>query len=252
MRSSTVYFSEMKYRLKAVLTARASWGVVGFLVAVQVLVSVSGGHESLPSVFVHFGLSREGMAEGKFWQLVTYGFLHGGFLHVAINSLCILLIGARVEHVLGRGLVLKALLVGFVGGGLAHLVLDSNGPLVGASGGCVALLILLTTLSPDSKIWPIPVSARSLGIGVISAELVLAVAGLNLDLPVFRQLGKLYEAMGLSGTGYTIGHACHFGGGVAGGLMGLWLLRPRVTIATLRRERERREARKVKSGELSE
>jgi len=251
MRCSGVYFSELRHRLQSVLSARASWSVVITLLALQILVSVAGGPERMPWLFHHFGLSRAGMAAGEFWQLVTYGLLHGGPIHVALNCLCIIMIGSRVEHVLGRDRVVKTLIAGVLGGGLAHLMLDSNGPLVGISGGVVALLILLTTLSPDSRMWPIPVSARTLGIGVMLAELVLALVDLSPGVPGFSKVVEIFSTLGLVGGEYTVGHACHFGGGLAGFLTGLWLLRPRVTIATLRRERERREARKVKSGEVS-
>jgi membrane associated rhomboid family serine protease len=249
MRCSVVYFSELRHRLRAVLSARFSWGLVLVIVAVQVLVSVAGGYEAVPWIYQKLGLSRNGISDGEVWQLFSYGLLHGGLLHVAINSLCIVMIGARVEHVLGKGRVIKTLAAGVFGGGLAHLMLDGNGSLVGISGGCVALLILLTTLSPDSKMWPIPVSARALGIGVMSVELILALVDLNPDIPGFVKVVKVFTELGLAGQGYSIGHACHFGGGMAGFLMGLWLLRPRVSIATLRRDRERREARRVKSGE---
>ncbi|RYD29535.1 MAG: rhomboid family intramembrane serine protease [Verrucomicrobiaceae bacterium] len=248
MRSSGVYFSELGHRLKSVLSARASWGVVLVLVAVQILVSVAGGHEALPWVFQNLGLSRQGISEGKVWQLFTYGLLHGGLPHVAINSLCIVLIGARVEHVLGKGRVVKTLCAGILGGGVAHLMLDESGPLVGASGGCVAMLILLTTLSPESKMWPVPVSARTLGIAVMFVELVLALVDLKPEIPGFFKVVEMFTTVGLAGGEHSIGHACHFGGGVAGFITGIWLLRPRVTIATLRRDRQRREARKVKSG----
>jgi membrane associated rhomboid family serine protease len=45
------------------------------------------------------------------------------------------------------------------------------------------------------------------------------------------------------GTWFDLGHACHFGGGVAGWLYGRWLLRPRVSLERLRRDRERHEAK---------
>jgi membrane associated rhomboid family serine protease len=233
----------------SILSARVSWGLVLVLVAVQLLVSVAGGYEAVPWIFQKFGLSRSGISDGEVWQLFTYGLLHGGLPHVAINSLCIVMIGARVEHVLGKGRVVKTLLAGVFGGGLAHLMLDDAGPLVGVSGGCVAMLILLTTLSPESKMWPVPVSARTLGIGVMGVELFFALLDLNPDIPGFTKVVEIFTDAGLAGHGYSIGHACHFGGGMAGFFMGLWLLRPRVTIATLRRDRERREARKIKSGE---
>jgi membrane associated rhomboid family serine protease len=48
------------------------------------------------------------------------------------------------------------------------------------------------------------------------------------------------------GAVFAMGHACHFGGGLAGWLYGRWLLRPRVTLERLRRDRKRREASEAK------
>ena len=250
MQCSGVYFSELRLRLRSILTARASWAIALVLVAIQAAVTLAGGHDGIPAMFGDLGLSRSGVSSGKVWQLVTYGFLHGGFLHVGLNALCILMLGARVEHVLGRAQVWKTMIAGVLGGGIAHLLLSGEGEgeaiLVGASGGCVALLILMMTLSPDSRMWPIPVSARNLGIGVMAAELLLALMNPQPGIPVFSYLGEILAAQGLGGW-FQVSHACHFGGGLGGFLLGAWLLRPRVTAATLRRDRERREARRGKT-----
>ena len=57
--------------------------------------------------------------------------------------------------------------------------------LVGLSGGCMGLLLLLTTLSPQSRMMPLPVSGKSLGLGILMAELVLALADPALGVPGF-------------------------------------------------------------------
>jgi membrane associated rhomboid family serine protease len=115
-----------------------------------------------------------------------------------------------------------------------------DGLLVGCSGGCMALLLLLATLSPQSRMLPLPVSARSLGLGVMAAALVLALALPKLGVPGLSTIGRTLAAHGMAGW-FEIGHACHFGGGLAGWLIGRWILRPRVSLARLRRERARRE-----------
>ena len=89
---------------------------------------------------------------------------------------------------------------------------------------------------------PLPVSGRSLGLGVLAAELILALADPALGVPVFLNLGNWLVGHGL-GHWFQMGHACHFGGGVAGWLFGRWLLRPRINLERLRRDRERQEAR---------
>ena len=113
--------------------------------------------------------------------------------------------------------------------------------LVGSSAICFGLLALLTTLSPDSKFLPLFLSGRSIGIGIILANLVLAL--LNPDLPTgpLARLGKQLAAGHLEGL-FQISHACHLGGSLAGFIYGKYLLRPRVTLKSLMREREKRES----------
>ncbi len=251
MRCSFVDFSEMGLRLRSLAAAKASWSIALLLVAIQAAVSIAGGHDKLNWLFLNFGLSRDGL-DFKLWQFLSYGLLHGGFLHAGLNAACIVLMGARIEHMLGGAAVWKTMGFGIVVGGLAHLMLmpavDYSPVLVGASGGCMALLVLLTTLSPDSRMWPIPISGRTLGLGIMAAELALALIDPQPGLPGLSRIGEILASQGLSGW-FAVSHSCHFGGGVAGFVGGLWLLRPRVTTARLRRDRERREAKLAKSSE---
>jgi membrane associated rhomboid family serine protease len=163
-----------------------------------------------------------------------------------LNALFLLLIGSRIEHMAGRATLVKATGFGILGGALGHLALapgSAGSPLlVGMSGGCLGVLVLLTTLSPQSRMMPIPVSGKSLGMGILTAELTLALINPGLGVTGFSALGKWMVAHGMGGW-FTIGHACHFGGGIAGWLYGRWLLRPRVSLGSLRRDRRRREAR---------
>jgi membrane associated rhomboid family serine protease len=226
--------------LKQILHSPVSWAIVGVILTVQMLVAIGGGPDSLSWWFETLGLSRGGFLSGQVWQVFSYGWLHGGWWHAGLNALFVLVIGSRIELMAGRSAMLKASIAGVVAGGLGHLILGS-GLLVGFSGGCLALLLLLTTLSPDSRMFPLPVSGRSLGLGLLIAEFVLALLDPALALPGFAWIGKALIAKGL-GFWFELGHACHLGGGLAGWAFGRWLLRPRVSLDRLRRERARREA----------
>jgi membrane associated rhomboid family serine protease len=247
MTSSGAHFSNVARNLRQLGSSPVSWTVVGAILAVQAAVSLGGGPNEPPAWgwFMTFGLSREGIFSGKIWQIFSYGLLHGGWLHAAGNSLLVLLLGSRIEHMTGGPSVVRALLGGVVGGGLAHLLLAPDGDgaplLVGLSGGCLALLLLLTTLSPQSRMMPLPVSGRSLGLGVLLAELLMALMNPALGVPGLFAVGQMLVERG-GENWFKIGHACHFGGGVAGWAYGRWLLRPRITLKRLRRDRERREA----------
>jgi membrane associated rhomboid family serine protease len=180
-------------------------------------------------LYTHLGLTRAGIGGGKLWQLVTYAFLHGPWWHLALNAVALLLAGARVERIGGRSTFLSVFFTGVVAGGTAQLLL-SPAPLkilVGASGGIFALVLWLVTVSPDSRMWLLKVSGRSLGIGLLAAEAGLLLAA------------WLVPASGLA----DIGSACHLSGGIAGWLLGRRVVGGRqLTREDLLAARARREA----------
>lgn len=220
---------------------RAVWIWLAGLTAVQLMVEISGGPNQVPGLYRALGLTRDGVLSGKVWQLLSYGLLHGNMWHLGINCGLLLGIGASVERMLNARALSAAFAMGVVSGGLFHALLGT-GLLVGASGGCVALLMLLTTLSPQSRMFPLPVSAKSLGMGILIAEGLMTGIQFLLGLPRFSTWSRELGETGLA-TWFRIGHACHFGGGVCGWCLGHWILRPRVTLAKLQRDRARREAR---------
>lgn len=238
--SSTGPFAGAGRNIRQILRSPVSWVFVGVILVIQMVVTLGGGPDAWVPLFLNFGLSRDGFLSGKIWQMVSYGFLHGGWGHVGLNAVFLLVIGSRIEHIGGRVTMLVALFAGILGGGLGHLLLGS-GLLVGISGACFALLLLLTTLSPESRMFPLPVSGRNLGIGVLLTALLLTLVNPTFKLPGFSGIGEILIEQGLDSL-FQISHACHLGGGLAGWLYGRWILRPRVTLDRLRRERARREA----------
>src|ERR1035438_7966977 len=47
----------------------------------------------------YFALSLDGLKSGYIWQLVTFQFMHAGWLHLIFNSLAIFFFGRSVETV---------------------------------------------------------------------------------------------------------------------------------------------------------
>ncbi|MBV6657022.1 MAG: rhomboid family intramembrane serine protease [Devosiaceae bacterium] len=76
------------------------------------------------------------------FTFVTYGLLHGGWLHLAVNALWLVTFGAPVVRRLGTSRFLILLIVGTVAGALTHLLIHwgSVTPLVGASAGISAIM----------------------------------------------------------------------------------------------------------------
>lgn len=86
--------------------------------------------------------------------VVTYMFLHGGWMHVLLNMLFLFVFGDNIEDALGRGRFLVFYLLCGVAGGAAHVwaAPQSNIPLVGASGAIAGVIAAYMMLRPCARI----------------------------------------------------------------------------------------------------
>jgi len=137
------------------------------------------------------------------WQLLSYGFLHGGIAHLLFNMLALVMFGAPLEQTWGERRFLTYFLVCVAGAGLCQLLVvtwsfSNDGmliPTVGASGGVFGLLLAYGLLFPNQRVMllfpPIPMKARTLVIvyGVIS--LLLGVTGTQSGVAHFAHLGGM-------------------------------------------------------------
>jgi membrane associated rhomboid family serine protease len=102
------------------------------------------------------------------WQLITYQFLHGGFLHLFFNMLALWMFGMELENSWGSKKFLIYYLSCGVFAGMADLFIaplfTSVGPTVGASGSIYAVLLAFGMIFPDRLIFmipiPIPIKAK--------------------------------------------------------------------------------------------
>jgi len=162
----------------------------------------------------YFALSLDGLRAGFVWQLFTFQFLHGGLIHLLLNSWGIYVFGRAVEEALGKPRFLKLYLGSGAVGGLLHvgcsyflpqhfggLALDgSHIPVVGASAGLYGLIAAFAGLFPHQRltlllffVLPITLTARALLI--ISAAIAI---------------------LGLLLAGDNVAHGAHLGGMLAG------------------------------------
>ncbi len=75
----------------------------------------------------------------QYWRLITAGFLHGGWLHILMNSWVLYDLGAQVEQVYGTPRFLVLYFVGTVGGFYVSAVVNPLVPSVGSSAGIMGL-----------------------------------------------------------------------------------------------------------------
>ncbi|HEY9038691.1 MAG TPA: rhomboid family intramembrane serine protease [Roseovarius sp.] len=130
------------------------WILVGVMTAIELVLSLSSS-----GVFGPGTLRWPAFAFGAFWQpvlsgatppiypgqtvlmFITYAFLHGGFMHLAMNSVVLLSLGKFVSAHFGTAKTLLVLFLSAVGGAAVFGLLSSSAaPMIGASGAVFGLL----------------------------------------------------------------------------------------------------------------
>jgi len=137
------------------------------------------------------------------WQLLTYGFMHGGAMHLLFNMLALMMFGAPLEHTWGQKRFATYYLTCVAGAGVCQLLVGSwtlaqGGaayPTVGASGGVFGLLFAYGLLFPNQRVMllipPIPMKARTLVIVYGAIELFLGASGMQPGVAHFAHLGGM-------------------------------------------------------------
>ena len=129
------------------------------------------------------------------WTVISYQFLHAGFMHLLFNMIALYFFGPRLEARIGsRHFVLLYLLSG--AGGAMLSIFTPMAAIVGASGAVFGVLLGFASYWPRERIYIyalIPVEAR---------VLVIFMAALSLW-------------SGISGGG-NVAHFAHLGGFVGG------------------------------------
>jgi rhomboid protease GluP len=145
-----------------------------------------------PRTLYLFGAKyTEAIALGQWWRLVTAGFLHGGLLHILMNSWVLFDLGAQVEEIYGTYRLLVMYFVATVAGFWAS-AWWSPSISVGASAGIFGLI------------------GAMIALGVIHRSAMGdAIRGMYLRWAVY---GLLFGLL----PGLAIDNAAHIGGLAAG------------------------------------
>lgn len=200
---------------------KISWTLVLVLVNVVVFIiecAMSSHPLSLKPdndfFYNYLALSLDGIKHGYVWQLVTYQFMHGGFLHIFFNCWAIFMFGRIVEEMLGARNFLVITLGSGVVGGLFQVLssqlwpqLFGDGATVGASAGAFGLVAAFATLFPERELYMllflvIPIRMRAKTLLIFSAML----AGGGIIFP------GLFDNL----LGAHVANSAHLGGILAG------------------------------------
>lgn len=179
----------------------------------------------------NFELSMDGLRHGKVWQLVTFQFMHAGFMHLLGNAIGVFFFGRALEEAIGGREMLKLYLLSGTFGGLLQVGLEVIFPgffqasVVGASAGVFGLIAAFATRAPDMPItllvfFVLPVTFPAKILLIIEAS--IAILGL---LPIGFMPG--------------VAHGAHLGGMLTGIAFIKWMNRPRRTMVVWKPERRK-------------
>ncbi|MBO4410009.1 MAG: rhomboid family intramembrane serine protease [Spirochaetales bacterium] len=127
------------------------------------------------------------VSRGWVWQLVTYMFVHGSFMHLFFNMFALLMFGRVLEQYLGtREFLLFYFLCGILGGVVSYVFYIIQGArfavILGASGSIYAMLFLAAVLFPRARIMLFFIIPMRMPIAVmvfIAIEVISQVYGLS-------------------------------------------------------------------------
>ena len=188
---------------------RATQAIIGLNVVVFLLQQQAGLRDQLIITFALWPLDTSAIAAAfgpgiSFapWQLVTYGFLHGGFTHIFFNMFAVYMFGSALEQFFGTRYYVTLFLGSVVAAGLTQLafnaLLGSPVPTLGASGGVYGLLLAFAIYFPQQRLalifLPVPIPARIFVAGYALIELFLGVTGTQAGVAHFAHLGGMLGA----------------------------------------------------------
>jgi len=139
------------------------------------------------------------------WQLVTYGFMHGGLGHLFFNMFALYMFGLPIERLWGTRRFLIYYFVCLVGAGIVQLIVAAvtGGiyPTIGASGAVFGLLLAYGMMYPNSTIMllipPVPIKAKWFVIGYGALTLFFGMTGTMSGVAHFAHLGGMLFGFGM-------------------------------------------------------
>jgi membrane associated rhomboid family serine protease len=135
------------------------------------------------------------------WQLVTYGFLHGGPEHLLFNLLFLYMFGTLLEGELGARRFLVFYFATLVVAGACQLALGlalgQTTPIVGASGGVLAIVCAMATLRPGLRMIfiVVPMTLRTMALIFIALDTFRAISQLKGEVSHVASFAHLSGAL---------------------------------------------------------
>ena len=144
------------------------------------------------------GNRRANIANGEYWRLITSVFIHGGIMHLVMNLFGIFLTGMFLEEKVGRKNMILYFLIAGVAGSITSVLWHDNTVSIGASGAIFGYFGLLLAFN----VFKIITKDQQ---GIIW-NILIFYGGISLLFGMFQ----------------GIDNAAHFGGLIAGFVLGVF------------------------------
>ena len=135
-------------------------------------------------MFGALGFEVRNLEQTRWWTIVTYMFVHGGFWHLLMNMMMLGTFGPRIEHAwTAPGPERRSFISYYVccglGGLLFHFVFARNGVLIGASAAILGVMLAYAMRWPDDEVlfaWMIPMKVKWLVVLLAGVNLLMALS----------------------------------------------------------------------------
>ncbi len=130
------------------------------------------------------------------WQMFTYAFLHGSFMHLLFNLFTLWMFGKELEAAWGTKEFLKFFFLCSLGAGFLNVLCDpfSTLPVIGSSGGIYGLLVAFAVVFPESLIYLygiIPLKSKHFVLLIGAIEFLASIHGSHSVIARFAHLGGM-------------------------------------------------------------
>lgn len=175
--------------------------LIWIIIGANVAVSIKALNDAY--FFSKYEFRIGAIAAGEQLRMLTSGFLHADFMHLAFNMFTLYFFAPTVLAHINDMYFVFLYLGSLVGGNLLTLYFYKNNPgyrAVGASGAVMGVVYAAILLEPNMSLYfyfiPIPIPGYVFGVGYL-----------------------LYSIYGMKNKRDNIGHAAHFGGAIMGYLL---------------------------------
>lgn len=170
---------------------------VKHLLIINVIFFVAQGTPGLTEFLLQYGALWP-LGSGLFypWQLVSYMFLHGGFMHIFFNLFALWMFGQSIENYWGTKRFTYFYFLTGIGAALLHMAIGGGGgPTIGASGAVYGILLAFGMMFPNREIMllfpPIPMKAKYFVAIFGAIELISGISRTNTGVAHFAHLGGM-------------------------------------------------------------